>query len=108
MDLKIEMPQPLYIGERWELFYPIVKNLGGKRLAILPWKIASSTVPDRPDGYLAIQVSDHGIGIDKDQNESSKSLYRVGQSLSAEFRWHPDSTAIVKDYTENSRLLNFG
>ena len=102
LDLKIEMPQPINWRTVRELFYPIVKNLVENALQYSPENsqvILRSQI--RPDGQLEIQVSDHGIGIDQeDQKRIFERFYRVDKARARNSGGTGLGLAIVKDYTE--------
>lgn len=102
LDLKIEMPQPTNWRTVRELFYPIIKNLVENALQYSPENsqvILQSQV--RPDGQLEIQVSDHGIGIDQeDQKRIFERFYRVDKARARNSGGTGLGLAIVKDYTE--------
>lgn len=102
LDLKIEMLQPINWRTVRELFYPIVKNLVENALQYSPENsqvILRSQV--RPDGQLEIQVSDHGIGIDQeDQKRIFERFYRVDKARARNSGGTGLGLAIVKDYTE--------
>lgn len=102
LDLKIEMLQPINWRTVRELFYPIVKNLVENALQYSPENsqvILRSQI--RPDGQLEIQVSDHGIGIDQeDQKRIFERFYRVDKARARNSGGTGLGLAIVKDYTE--------
>lgn len=102
LNLKIEMPQPVNWRTVRELFYPIVKNLVENALQYSPENsqvILQSQI--RPDGQLEIQVSDHGIGIDQeDQKRIFERFYRVDKARARNSGGTGLGLSIVKDYTE--------
>lgn len=102
LDLKIEMLQPINWRTVRELFYPIVKNLVENALQYSPENSQVSLRSQiRPDGQLEIQVSDHGIGIDQeDQKRIFERFYRVDKARARNSGGTGLGLAIVKDYTE--------
>lgn len=102
LNLKIEMPQPVNWRTVRELFYPIVKNLVENALQYSPENSQVSLRSQiRPDGQLEIQVSDHGIGIDQeDQKRIFERFYRVDKARARNSGGTGLGLAIVKDYTE--------
>ena len=102
LNLKIEIPQPINWRTVRELFYPIVKNLVENALQYSPENSQVSLRSQiRPDGQLEIQVSDHGIGIDQeDQKRIFERFYRVDKARARNSGGTGLGLAIVKDYTE--------